>query len=94
HAAVGHEFNLGSPKQLQEVSPRRTRSAGDGSASQAPVPGPEATRRGADAPWHDPKPAFDDPQAAPPDAEAEPDTKPAADPRPQTDPTPDNGGDA
>lgn len=56
--------------------PRRTRSAGDGSASQtpAPAPEPEPTRRPAprstDAPWHDPKPAFEEPQPGPPESPA------------------------
>ncbi|WP_239516685.1 hypothetical protein [Streptomyces sp. ICC4] len=55
--------------------PRRTRSASDGSASQAAEPAPEAAKRSGprstDAPWHDPKPAFDEPPA---------DTAVAADP--------------
>ncbi|MFG2975290.1 NADH-quinone oxidoreductase subunit C [Streptomyces sp. NPDC048331] len=48
--------------------PRRTRSAADGSASQA---GGEATAprrpepRSSDAPWHDPKPAFEEPAREP-----------------------------
>ncbi|MFJ3722113.1 NADH-quinone oxidoreductase subunit C [Streptomyces sp. NPDC090045] len=47
-----------------EAPARRTRSASDGSASQAPdAPQPAPRRvapRSSDAPWHDPKPAFDD----------------------------------
>ncbi|MFD8292258.1 NADH-quinone oxidoreductase subunit C [Streptomyces lavendulae] len=82
---------------------RRTRSASDGSASQAapaadaeatPAPEPDAPRRAAprsaDAPWHNPKPAFEDPggsPAAPPDPASEPKAKP--DPDPDT-----TGGDA
>ncbi|WP_405831563.1 NADH-quinone oxidoreductase subunit C [Streptomyces sp. NBC_00105] len=67
--------------------PRRTRSATDGSAGQtpdAPQPAPAPRRvapRSADAPWHDPKPAFDEqpsPKAdttePPPEADS---TKPA-----------------
>ncbi|MBT2476811.1 NADH-quinone oxidoreductase subunit C [Streptomyces sp. ISL-94] len=85
--------------------PRRTRSVADGSASQAPAPdaepgGDEAAApprrpapRSADAPWHDPKPAFDSPAPAPEtEAEAE---RPDPQTGPKTDhPTPDNGGDA
>ncbi|MFJ3880053.1 NADH-quinone oxidoreductase subunit C [Streptomyces sp. NPDC090077] len=69
--------------------PRRTRSASDGSASQGAAPEPEAPRRPAprssDAPWHDPKPAFDEPPA------------PALEPKPKPDPTTETdttGGDA
>ncbi|MFD8885969.1 NADH-quinone oxidoreductase subunit C [Streptomyces erythrochromogenes] len=63
--------------------PRRTRSAADGSAGQA-AGEPAAPRRPAprssDAPWHDPKPAFDEPapEAAP---KAEPGAGPAPDPK-------------
>ncbi|MGW0753089.1 NADH-quinone oxidoreductase subunit C [Streptomyces sp. NPDC002587] len=94
---------------------RRARSAADGSASQAAsdteggaeaeAPAPEAARRpaprGADAPWHNPKPAFEEPpgkpDAAGPQAEAPvpPPETGRPDPTPETtDPTPDNGGDA
>ncbi|MEU4727973.1 NADH-quinone oxidoreductase subunit C [Streptomyces sp. NPDC023588] len=72
--------------------PRRTRSASEGSASQATPP--PATRRpaprSADAPWHNPKPAFaeGEPPSTAPEA---PGT--ATDSTP-TDPNPDNGGDA
>ncbi|MFB6619463.1 NADH-quinone oxidoreductase subunit C [Streptomyces sp. NPDC056367] len=62
------------------------------------APGPEraprrAAPRSADAPWHNPKPAFDEPAAepaTPPEATAEPATETET----ETDPTPDNGGDA
>ncbi|WP_327736880.1 NADH-quinone oxidoreductase subunit C [Streptomyces nojiriensis] len=82
--------------------PRRTRSVADGSVSQtpaqpqstAPAPAPDeaaAPRRPAprssDAPWHDPKPAFEEP--APGSApEAEPGTGPEPDPKaaPKADP--------
>ncbi|MCJ1679334.1 NADH-quinone oxidoreductase subunit C [Streptomyces sp. APSN-46.1] len=89
---------------------RRTRSAADGSAGQADPRGAErharAAPRSADAPWHHAKPAFEEPEPAPPPKPAEP-AKPAAsgpaasgpaasgpatDPDP--DPTPDTGGDA
>ncbi|MFB0627233.1 NADH-quinone oxidoreductase subunit C [Streptomyces sp. AB3(2024)] len=99
---------------------RRSRSASDGSASQAApagdtgtTPQPEAPRRSAprgdDAPWHNPKPAFEDPggsPAAPPDPEAKPEPKPEpkaepqaepkpGTPQPESDPDPDTtGGDA
>ncbi|MEU5808105.1 NADH-quinone oxidoreductase subunit C [Streptomyces sp. NPDC047718] len=91
---------------------RRTRSAADGSASQAAGAAGDAgdagdagvarkppARRSSDAPWHDPKPAFDEgapgeppagpPRKAGPDPEATPDRAP--------DTTPDDadtGGDA
>ncbi|MFD4913267.1 NADH-quinone oxidoreductase subunit C [Streptomyces virginiae] len=100
--------------------PRRTRSVADGSASQTPAPAvPDSGEseapprrpapRSSDAPWHDPKPAFEEPKApAKPRPETPPKTSPEAsqesdatsesDPRttPTTDPTPDpdNGGDA
>ncbi|MFD8574720.1 NADH-quinone oxidoreductase subunit C [Streptomyces virginiae] len=65
--------------------PRRTRSAADGSASQA-ADGSEAAAprrpapRSSDAPWHDPKPAFEKParEAAP---KAEPDESSTAEPK-------------
>ncbi|MFI0205255.1 NADH-quinone oxidoreductase subunit C [Streptomyces sp. NPDC016734] len=81
--------------------PRRSRSVADGSASQTPAPGaPDAGEaaapprrpapRSSDAPWHDPKPAFEEPAArpapeaapAPPAAapKAEPHEHPAAEP--------------
>ncbi|MFD7557052.1 NADH-quinone oxidoreductase subunit C [Streptomyces sp. NPDC059835] len=88
---------------------RRTRSVADGSTSQAGDAAPEATGtaaedarpprrpapRSADAPWHNPKPAFDEPAAqpaTPPEAEADTPAQPATETK--TDPTPDNGGDA
>ncbi|MFI5543030.1 NADH-quinone oxidoreductase subunit C [Streptomyces sp. NPDC051815] len=86
---------------------RRTRSASDGSASQGAAepaepaapdadPAARAPRRPAprssDAPWHDPKPAYDEtaPRPAP---EAGPGETPTTDTT-ETDPTTDNGGDA
>ncbi|MFG2664356.1 NADH-quinone oxidoreductase subunit C [Streptomyces sp. NPDC048387] len=76
--------------------PRRTRSAADGSASQAAAPEPEAPRRpaprSADAPWHHPKPAFDETEPAP---RAEPAPGQAPDPDPEPEPDHDTtGGDA
>ncbi|MFC9815827.1 NADH-quinone oxidoreductase subunit C [Streptomyces virginiae] len=65
--------------------PRRTRSAADGSASQA-ADGSEAAAprrpapRSSDAPWHDPKPAFEEP-AREPAPKAEPDESPTARPK-------------
>ncbi|WP_435974583.1 NADH-quinone oxidoreductase subunit C [Streptomyces sp. Qhu_M48] len=69
--------------------PRRSRSAADGSASQAPPDGPEPREprepaagpaaprtRSADAPWHHARPAFDEEPTAPPEAAPEP-TAPA-----------------
>ncbi|MEU5438788.1 NADH-quinone oxidoreductase subunit C [Streptomyces sp. NPDC020719] len=68
-------------------TPRRSRSAADGSASQAqPSTRPEATppprTRSTDAPWNNPRPAFDEPPATPgpPDTEAEAGTVPEAEP--------------
>nr|WP_223185484.1 NADH-quinone oxidoreductase subunit C [Streptomyces sp. CBMA152] len=51
-------------------TPRRSRSAADGSASQAQPPAsPEATppprTRSTDAPWNNPRPAFDEPAEPP-----------------------------
>ncbi|WP_405423568.1 NADH-quinone oxidoreductase subunit C [Streptomyces erythrochromogenes] len=77
----------GTGTEVPDAAPRparRTRSAADGSASR-PAP------RSSDAPWHDPKPAFDEP-APEPAPKAEPGAEPKA--RPETDPTTDNGGDA
>ncbi|MFD9454311.1 NADH-quinone oxidoreductase subunit C [Streptomyces sp. NPDC059985] len=76
--------------------PRRTRSVSDGSASQAAAEAaPSPAPRSADAPWHNPKPAFEDP-AAPatgtgptpdePGPEAAPGPDPEAAPRPAPDP--------
>ncbi|MCX5195058.1 NADH-quinone oxidoreductase subunit C [Streptomyces sp. NBC_00249] len=74
---------------------RRTRSVADGSASQTPGPEPEAPTRAAprspDAPWHDPKPAFEEPPATPP---APPSPDPAPKPDPDPDPDTTTGGDA
>ncbi|MFF4317120.1 NADH-quinone oxidoreductase subunit C [Streptomyces sp. NPDC001568] len=71
--------------------PRRTRSAADGSTGQAAPPGAEPARRpaprSADAPWHDPKPAFED--AAAPAAGAGPTSDepgPKGAPEPEPDP--------
>ncbi|MER6393763.1 NADH-quinone oxidoreductase subunit C [Streptomyces sp. NPDC001523] len=78
---------------------RRSRSVADGSASQA---GPPATTpatgtpdapaappagRSSDAPWHDPKPAFEEPAPAATPAPPEPPPAPADGPAP--DPAPD-----
>ncbi|MEU6209320.1 NADH-quinone oxidoreductase subunit C [Streptomyces sp. NPDC047023] len=99
--------------------PRRTRSVSDGSASQGAAesaepaapdadPAARAPRRPAprssDAPWHDPKPAYDEtasrpaPEAGPGEPSAT-DTTDTTDTtqrktETETDPTTDNGGDA
>ncbi|MGW4504379.1 NADH-quinone oxidoreductase subunit C [Streptomyces sp. NPDC004436] len=93
---------------------RRTRSASDGSASQGAAepaepaapdadPAARAPRRPAprssDAPWHDPKPAYDEtaPRPAPEAGPGEPpatDTTETTQRKTETDPTTDNGGDA
>ncbi|MEV7512886.1 NADH-quinone oxidoreductase subunit C [Streptomyces sp. NPDC091201] len=96
---------------------RRARSASDGSASQGAAdpaepaapdadPAARAPRRPAprssDAPWHDPKPAYDEtaPRPAPEAGPGEPPTTDTTDStettqrKTETDPTTDNGGDA
>ncbi|MFI5827467.1 NADH-quinone oxidoreductase subunit C [Streptomyces sp. NPDC051578] len=95
----------GAPAEAPAVRPaRRTRSVSEGSASQAapaegtpaeatPTAKPPARR---DAPWHDPKPAFDDPAPPKPAAgDPAPPKPPAGDPADGTT-TPDHhdGGDA
>ncbi|MFJ9939363.1 NADH-quinone oxidoreductase subunit C [Streptomyces erythrochromogenes] len=101
-AGTGTEVPEAAPRPA-----RRTRSAADGSASRpagpaapddaAPAAEPPARAprrpapRSSDAPWHDPKPAFDKP-APEPAPKTEPGPEPKA--RPETDPTTDNGGDA
>ncbi|MFE6085625.1 NADH-quinone oxidoreductase subunit C [Streptomyces virginiae] len=81
--------------------PRRTRSVADGSASQTPAPAaPDSGEseapprrpapRSSDAPWHDPKPAFEEPKApAKPRPETPPKTSPEASPKtsPESDAT-------
>ncbi|MGY4390241.1 NADH-quinone oxidoreductase subunit C [Streptomyces sp. TE12347] len=81
--------------------PRRTRSVADGSASQTPAPAaPDSGEseapprrpapRSSDAPWHDPKPAFEEPKApAKPRQETPPKTSPEASPKtsPESDAT-------
>ncbi|MFI8386549.1 NADH-quinone oxidoreductase subunit C [Streptomyces sp. NPDC085540] len=85
-----------------------TEPAAPDAGAPATEPAARAPRRPAprssDAPWHDPKPAFDEPVAEPaPElvAKAEPGPTPKAGPapeqrtaEPETDPTTDNGGDA
>ncbi|MEW2413446.1 NADH-quinone oxidoreductase subunit C [Streptomyces sp. NPDC046866] len=94
-AAPAPEESAGGEAPVRPA--RRTRSAADGSASQAAAAAPAdgvrkpPARRSSDAPWHDPKPAFDEDE--PP---AKPTAAPAAEPgpAPTPDPTTDNGGDA
>ncbi|MCX5606339.1 NADH-quinone oxidoreductase subunit C [Streptomyces sp. NBC_00047] len=92
----------GSASQAAPAAPQTPAEA------EAPVPeaAPGSTRpaaTGSDAPWHNPKPAFEEPQ--PPAAPAAPATpatpdqaetpEPEPDPDPESDPTPDEkGGDA
>lgn len=63
-AAAAAEGTEGAP-----VRPRRTRSISDGSVSQAPADTPTrpapARTQSADAPWHHPVPATDEPTAPP-----------------------------
>ncbi|MFD5414376.1 NADH-quinone oxidoreductase subunit C [Streptomyces nojiriensis] len=92
-----------TPAQPQPTAPAPAPAPDEAAAPRRPAP------RSSDAPWHDPKPAFEepapgsDPKAAPKaeprtEAKAEPETGPAEGDgtRPTTDPTtdPDNGGDA
>ncbi|MFD9332905.1 NADH-quinone oxidoreductase subunit C [Streptomyces sp. NPDC060028] len=80
----------GSASQATPAAPAEPTPAAPGPEGEADAvkPEPQAPRRpaprSADAPWHDPKPAFEDPE--PP---AEPET---TDPNPN--PNTDNGGDA
>ncbi|THA84636.1 NADH-quinone oxidoreductase subunit C [Streptomyces sp. A0592] len=69
---------------------RRTRSAADGSASQAAgesAPSRRTGPRSSDAPWHDPKPAFDAPAQPAPEPGAAPAPDPKA-PKPEPEPRP------
>ncbi|MFF4577797.1 NADH-quinone oxidoreductase subunit C [Streptomyces sp. NPDC001373] len=83
-AAPAGEAEAQDPEAAAAGTPRparRSRSASDGSASQTPAPEPEAPRRpaprSADAPWHNPKPAFEEPAPGPgPKPEAGPDPDP------------------
>ncbi|WP_392899571.1 NADH-quinone oxidoreductase subunit C [Streptomyces sp. LN699] len=72
---------------------RRSRSVADGSASQAGPPGPASgapdapaapppAGRSSDAPWHDPKPAFEEPTPTATPAPPEPPPAPADGPTP------------
>ncbi|MGP9019259.1 NADH-quinone oxidoreductase subunit C [Streptomyces sp. BR1] len=68
-------------------TPRRSRSAADGSASQAQPPvSPEATppprTRSTDAPWNNPRPAFDEPPATPSPTDTEAGTGTKAEAKP------------
>ncbi|MFI6642356.1 NADH-quinone oxidoreductase subunit C [Streptomyces sp. NPDC050504] len=85
---------------------RRSRGAGEGSASQRDTPpAPEgaaparpAPTGSADAPWHNPRPAFDEESPAPAQAQAQAQAQaPAqepADPEPRTGSGPDSGSDS
>ncbi|MFH9473376.1 NADH-quinone oxidoreductase subunit C [Streptomyces anulatus] len=82
--AAGREPAAGTPAAAPSTGPaRRSRSASGGSASQRQAPdAPEASPaappprvRSTDAPWHDARPAFDEPDAdrpASPDAPSQP----------------------
>lgn len=52
-----------TPRAATDRPPRRTRSVTEGSATQQPAP---AKTTPAPAPWHDPRPAFEEPPQAPP----------------------------
>ncbi|MER6257227.1 NADH-quinone oxidoreductase subunit C [Streptomyces sp. NPDC001584] len=94
----------------QTPAPGTPGTPGTPDAGAAAAPPRRPAPRSSDAPWHDPKPAFEEP-APRPEAEPEPPVAapkadPAAGPEPEpvpgpgrpaapkTDPTPDNGGDA
>ncbi|MFE3524046.1 NADH-quinone oxidoreductase subunit C [Streptomyces sp. NPDC059161] len=93
-ASEGSEASEGAA-----VRPRRTRSAGEGSASQqadagegqpAKPPVPPRTRS-TDAPWHNPKPAFAEGErelAPPPEAAQAPESAPASAPTAVPEPAP------
>ncbi|MFJ6798584.1 NADH-quinone oxidoreductase subunit C [Streptomyces sp. NPDC091268] len=72
-----------------QATPAPDAPAGDTPAGEGAA-GPRGPRRtaprSADAPWHDPKPAFEPP--------AEPSAEPSAEPETTPEPNPDNGGDA
>ncbi|ORT59731.1 NADH-quinone oxidoreductase subunit C [Streptomyces sp. CB03238] len=81
----------------EAAPPRRTRSASAGSASQrgtepatetSPTPPPRT--RSTDAPWNNPRPAFDDTSAPTPEAPREPEVAPASEaaPAPEVAPAP------
>ncbi|WP_073753388.1 NADH-quinone oxidoreductase subunit C [Streptomyces sp. CB03234] len=78
------------------AGPRRTRSASAGSASQrgtepatetSPTPPPRT--RSTDAPWNNPRPAFDDTSAPAPETATPPSPEPQAVPEPEAAPEPD-----
>ncbi|MGW1866755.1 NADH-quinone oxidoreductase subunit C [Streptomyces mauvecolor] len=81
------------------VRPRRTRSAGQGSASQQAgagegQPAAPPRTRSSDAPWHNPKPAFDEgEQEARPAPAPEAEAPEESDPAENTDTTDPAGGD-
>ncbi|WP_063761133.1 NADH-quinone oxidoreductase subunit C [Streptomyces sp. NRRL S-237] len=96
-----------TPAEAPPRPPRRTRSVSEGSASQstpaeaatpatpaeAPAAAPRPAPRSSDAPWHDPKPAFEEPKAsAKPRPEAPSETSPEA--SPETSPRADAESDA
>ncbi|MEU4165909.1 NADH-quinone oxidoreductase subunit C [Streptomyces sp. NPDC026665] len=79
---------------------RRSRTASQGSASQraqeqptpaAPPASRPSTGRSSDAPWHQPKPAFDDAEPRPERPEHQPKAKPAPEPEPASEPQPASG---
>ncbi|WP_405439128.1 NADH-quinone oxidoreductase subunit C [Streptomyces avidinii] len=70
--------------------PRRTRSVSEGSASQSPpADAPKQAPRSSDAPWHDPKPAFEEPPTPPEaDRQTSPEAEPAEPAEPAAPPAP------
>ncbi|WP_030578997.1 NADH-quinone oxidoreductase subunit C [Streptomyces anulatus] len=67
------------PHAPPTTRPRRSRSASEGSASQRPEPdapgdtsGPPPRVRSTDAPWHDARPAFDEPEGPEASGSAQP----------------------
>ncbi|MFD6987672.1 NADH-quinone oxidoreductase subunit C [Streptomyces sp. NPDC059943] len=74
-----------TPRTPSDRPPRRTRSVTEGSATQQPPPPKPAS-----APWHDPRPAFEDPSQGPssPEPKDVTDSPPAGEsgPRPKSPP--------
>ncbi|MFG3495495.1 NADH-quinone oxidoreductase subunit C [Streptomyces sp. NPDC047928] len=80
-----------TPRAAGDRPVRRTRTASEGSASQAPdtpAATPPSRPRGTDAPWNNPRPAFEEPPAPAPDTTPAPAPKPDATPAPEPEPTP------
>ncbi|MFD3920637.1 NADH-quinone oxidoreductase subunit C [Streptomyces sp. NPDC058595] len=71
-----------TPRATTDRPPRRTRSVTEGSATQQPPPAKTPP-----APWHDPRPAFEEPSQGPPPTDR-PKSPPARDTGPEAGPDP------